>query len=803
LKVPVSALADHLVYGGAAIHEEDFTVWGAGPVVDDAGRVHLYAARWPEKNVDPAWRKSSEIAHYEADSPQGPFKFVSVVVKSTGHNGQWDAFAPHNPEVKRFGGTYALVYIANTDFRQPPHPLNQSIGMMTATSPYGPWKKVGENGQILDDQQGHFSEGRQVVNPALIKVGQRFFLYYKTAKVHEGKWQTVFGLAIADRLEGPYVHQPKPLTTEGIVIEDASVFAWDRKICLLTTDNHGQVTGIRGALALWVSDDGIDFRKDWIQLGMRPFPAYLPDYDPKQVKRVYGQGPKPERPKVLMQHGKPAYLYVGSGWIYNGGARCVNHVFKIELPEHAGPLPWTQRGDAAASRLPTPSPVQLAWQQAELGVLICYELHTFNEGRYVQSKARVQPIEAINQFNPTHLNTDQWIGTAKEMGARFAILTASHESGFRLWQSQVNPYSLKSVKWGDGKRDIVREFIASCKNYGIQPGIYLGTRWNSHLGVYDFKVTERSPLTQQQYNTLIEKEVEEICTRYGDLFELWFDGGAYGPERGGPDVLSVFERYQENCLFYHNYERADARWGGSESGTVLYPCWATFPYPATGSGESIINRHVSHNEFSLLKQGDPEGRYWMPAMSDAPLRNHEWFWEPGDESKIYPLASLLNMYYKSVGRNSTLILGLTPDTRGLIPNADVKRCREFGRSIRDIFQHTIAETSGTGNLVVLDLPDDASFDHIVIQEDIRMGERVRQFKLDCLRQGQWTELNTGTCIGHKRILKIKPVTGDKIRLSISESIAEPLIKKLAVYSSIQSSAVYLPEQYTETDRPRG
>ena len=138
-------------------------------------------------------------------------------------------------------------------------------------------------------------------------------------------------------------------------------------------------------------------------------------------------------------------------------------------------LAWSQ-GKHSDMQLPTPSPVQLAWQQAELGVLVCYELHTFNEGRYVQSRARVQPIENIDQFNPTELDTDQWIRTVKEMGAKFAILTASHESGFRLWQSDVNPYSLKSTKWGDGKRDIVCEFIKSCHKDDIKPGIYLGTR---------------------------------------------------------------------------------------------------------------------------------------------------------------------------------------------------------------------------------------------------------------------------------------------------------------------------------------
>lgn len=434
------------------------------------------------------------------------------------------------------------------------------------------------------------------------------------------------------------------------------------------------------------------------------------------------------------------------------------------------------------SPVPTPTAVQLAWQQAELGVLISYELHTFNLGRYVQSRARIEPIDDIDQFNPTHLDTDQWVRAAKDMGARFAILTASHESGFRLWRSDVNPYSMKSVKWGGGKRDIVKEFVDSCRRLGIAPGIYLGTRWNSHLGVYDFKVTERSTVTQEQYNDLIEKEVEEICSRYGDLFEVWFDGGAYGPDRGGPDVLSVFEKYQKNCLFYHNHDRADARWGGSESGTVPYPCWATMPF----AGYSQHNEMLAADGFNLLKHGDPDGAVWCPAMSDAPLRNHEWFWEPGDDHKIYPLVSLIDMYYKSVGRNSTLIIGLTPDTRGLIPDADEARCREFGQAVRRIFSNRLAQTSGAGKTVELILPENTSFDHVVIQEDIAQGERVREFQLEYFKDGRWSRLTTGTCIGHKRIIKTAPVVAEGLRLSISRSTAEPNIKNLAVFDSTQA-----------------
>ncbi|MCC9604301.1 sulfatase-like hydrolase/transferase [Blastopirellula sp. JC732] len=339
LRVPASPIADALQYVGPAIREENYTIWGAAPVIDDEGKTHLFAARWPEGNVDPAWRKSSEIAHYVADSPAGPFQFKDVVVAGSGVAGAWDRYAPHNPEVKRFGDKYVLVYIANSDYRQPPHPLNQKIGMMVASSPDGPWRKVGKDGLILDNAPDHFSAGRQVVNPAIVQVGDKYHLYYKTSTRQNGKTQTYFGLAIADQLEGPYRHQPEPVTADGVVIEDASVFTWDGKVCLLTTDNHGDVTGLEGGLALWVSEDGIRFRPDWIQLGMRLFSDYLPDFDQKPLRRIYGNRPKAERPKVLTIDGRPAYLYVASGFTYDGTSRCMNHAFKINLPPDVGPTP--------------------------------------------------------------------------------------------------------------------------------------------------------------------------------------------------------------------------------------------------------------------------------------------------------------------------------------------------------------------------------------------------------------------------------------------------------------------------------
>ncbi|MCP4645029.1 MAG: hypothetical protein GY851_31595 [bacterium] len=335
-KRPISAIAKRLSWVGVAVEEPDYTIWGASPL-QAGGKTHLYVARWPEANVDPAWRKSSEIAHYVADTPEGPFRFSDVALAGTGRE-TWDTFAPHNPEVRKVGDTYVLLYIGNDDFQQPPHPLNQRIGMATSASPYGPWQRVGEDGLILESSHdaGHWSFGSHVVNPAFLEVDGQFYLYFKAkCQGHEGM---VYGLAVADRLEGPYTIADEPLTTKGVVIEDACVFRWGGKVCLLTTDNHGSVTGIRGGGALWVSDDGLHFDPAHTQAAYDRIPAYHPGYDPKNVTKIYGTDPKLERPKILMIDGKPAYLYAPSGWNVTGGSRTVCHVLRIDLEPGDGPL---------------------------------------------------------------------------------------------------------------------------------------------------------------------------------------------------------------------------------------------------------------------------------------------------------------------------------------------------------------------------------------------------------------------------------------------------------------------------------
>ena len=364
----------------------------------------------------------------------------------------------------------------------------------------------------------------------------------------------------------------------------------------------------------------------------------------------------------------------------------------------------------------------------------------FDGIRYGQGNNRINPIEDYNIFNPTELNTDQWVQAAKAAGCKFAVLTATHETGFGLWQSDVNPYCLKAVKWRDGKGDIVRDFVNSCRKYGLQPGIYIGIRWNSLLGIHNFKAEGEGEFArnrQSWYKRLCEKMVTELCTRYGDLYMIWFDGGADDPRGDGPDVEPIVNKYQPNCLFYHNIDRAD-------------------------------------------------GKYWVPAMADTPLRGangrHEWFWEPDDENNIYPLNTLMNKYEKSVGRNATLILGLTPGPTGLIPVGDVQRLKEMGDEINRRFSSPIARISGQKKSLTLKFEKKQPVNYCIIQENIKNGERIRQYQIEAKVDGKWQTVCTGESVGHKRIEKFEPVEATALKLTVTESIALPDIINFSAYS---------------------
>jgi alpha-L-fucosidase len=327
------------------------------------------------------------------------------------------------------------------------------------------------------------------------------------------------------------------------------------------------------------------------------------------------------------------------------------------------------------------------------------------------------------------------------------------------------------LEWRGGKGDITRDFVDSCRKHGIQPGVFTTTRFDNRLGINNSAPMKNAIITREQYNRLVEAETEELLSRYGDLFELWLDGSARTPAQGGPDLLPIFEKHQpQSSIFYHTDDRRDIRWGGNEDGVVGDPCWSTVLDP----------RKMNWGT------GSPDGAFWCPAMADTPL-GHDWFWRRDGNRGIKSLDTLQRIYLNSVGRNATLVIGLTPDTTGLVPSTDVERCREFGAWIKTTFGGTpLAKTAGRGNSLTLELPSagEKSDLYVVVQEDIRQGERVREYVLEREENGVWVACRRGTNIGHKRIIKLDSLATTRLRITMAKFIAEPIIAAFSAYRAL-------------------
>lgn len=433
-------------------------------------------------------------------------------------------------------------------------------------------------------------------------------------------------------------------------------------------------------------------------------------------------------------------------------------------------------------KLPTPTRAQQKWQDAEVGMLFHFDISIATGLTSMGNNTNRKRLDP-QKYDPSKLDTDQWIAVAKSAGAKYAIFTATHFQGFMQWQSNLYPYGLKQAKWRNGKGDIVMDFVESCRKADILPGIYFSTHRNVYWEVWDHYVNwgkGKGTPAQAKFNRVAEGMATELFSKYGPLLQIWMDAGVKLPYEGGPDLLSLFDRYQPESIFYNSTKRSDYRWIGNEEGYADYPCWATMPNSEKG---------ISHNSElwkPILDSGDPDGGIWSPGMVDVPVRGsngiHNWFWREGQESGLDSTEKLVEMYYDSVGRNCNLVLGEVITPEGLVPEADVKRMAEFGEEIKRRFSAPTSKTRGNGDIVSLSLPNNQKIDHVIIKEDIAHGERIREYRLEGKdKQGNWILLTQGQSVGHKRIEKFIPVKISKIRLLVKKRIAKPKVSSLEAF----------------------
>lgn len=417
-----------------------------------------------------------------------------------------------------------------------------------------------------------------------------------------------------------------------------------------------------------------------------------------------------------------------------------------------------------ASRL-VPTPQQLEWQQMELTAFLHFGVNTFTGREWGDG------TEDPNIFNPTALDCEQWVRTLKDAGFKMALITAKHHDGFCLWPTKTTRHSVASSPWKDGKGDVVRELRDACKKYGIKFGVYLSP-WDRNASCYG-----DSPA----YNQFFIEQLTELLTNYGEVHEVWFDG-ANGEGPNGKKqiydwdaILRTIRRLQPKAVTAIMGD--DVRWVGNEKGIGRETEWS-----ATALTPGIYPRSGEQNKALGIygKAKDLGGRdivaratelFWYPSEVDVSIRPG-WFYHADQDNQVKSLSHLVDIYFKSVGYNSVLLLNIPPDLRGRIHESDVQRLKEFSGYLKKTFarnyvlkgDETWQGTSGTAR--EYDVQKGALVNAFMIQEDISKGQRIESFLVEAYKDGAWIHLSEGTTVGYKRLVRFSDTRPERIRVTI-------------------------------------
>jgi len=438
-----------------------------------------------------------------------------------------------------------------------------------------------------------------------------------------------------------------------------------------------------------------------------------------------------------------------------------------------------------------PTKQQVDWLRMEWYAFVHFGLNTYTGNEWGYGS------ESPELFNPTDFDADKIVATFKRAGMTGLIYTAKHHDGWCAWPTSSTKHNITQSPWKKGKGDVVKEFSQACRKHGIKFGTYLSP-WDRNCAEYG----------RPGYLRVYYRQIEELLTKYGPVFEIWFDGanggdGFYGGakekrEIGSADeyynfakVVKLIRKLQPDCIIWGADGRGDARWGGSEKGHVEYPCW------------NILRR-----------KGEKRDR-WVSLEGDTPINGAGWFWHPGQESKVKSPEHLMQVYFDSVGRGANLILNVAPNRKGQLDDADVASLLSFGETRRrllavdyalgaqaeagevrgndsnfaadkvtdgDIETYWCPNDGTTTGTLTLTMPKNVTFDVVRLREQIRLGQRVEGFTVEAYENGAWkTLVAEGKTIGNQVMFRLPaPVTTDTIRVNITQSRACPCISEVSL-----------------------
>ncbi len=437
---------------------------------------------------------------------------------------------------------------------------------------------------------------------------------------------------------------------------------------------------------------------------------------------------------------------------------------------------------AAEDFKPVPSPRQLAWQKMSQYAFVHFGPNTFTDAEWGEGK------EDPKVFNPTALDCGQWARTAKAAGLTGIILTAKHHDGFCLWPSK---YSQHTVAQSSYKGDVLRELSEACKKEGLKLGVYLSP-WDRNHPSYGTPA----------YNLVFVNMLREVLTSYGPIFEVWFDGangeGPNGKKQvyNWPLFISTVRKYQPNAVIFSD-AGPDIRWVGNEAGHSDPECWSTIDRDRYVPGTPL---------WKELTKGKRGGKDWVPAECDVSIRPG-WFYHKEQDAQVKSPETLMKLWEESVGQNANFLLNIPPDRRGLWHENDVKSLLGWKKLLVETYGANLATgaiftsssdaeghpasflSTGQGYwasaepraTLEVQLPRVTVFDRVELRESIALGQRIAGFTIEALVDEKWVELSKQTTVGNRRIVRVPRTRTDKLRITITDALANPALSGFGVY----------------------
>jgi len=436
---------------------------------------------------------------------------------------------------------------------------------------------------------------------------------------------------------------------------------------------------------------------------------------------------------------------------------------------------------------PVPTPIQIEWHHLQKYAFVCFGLNSFTDEEW--GYGNVDP----NMFNPTDFDPEQWVKIFKEIGLNGVVLTCKHHDGFCLWPTETTDYSVKNSKWMDGKGDVVRAVADACAKYGLKFGCYLSP-WDRNNAYYGMP----------EYTEIYHNQIRELVDNYGPLFEFWFDGanngtGWYGGKEGMRSVnAKEYYQYEKaRDIIKAKYPRAiifgstcrEGRWIGNEDGWAGDTQWANFYSPET-------------NASKINQWGIEDGEYWLGSEVDVSIRPG-WYYHESEDTLVHSLDHLVDIYYRSCGHNTNLILNAPIAPTGRVHPIDSARLMDWGRRIKedldeDLLTEAKVEADATrgkkfkpenvidGNwdsywatpdstssgMLTFSFNEPKELNRFLIQEYIPLGQRVRSFDIEYLHDGEWTPVQPAdslTTVGYNRIVRFNTVESDQFRLKFLDA----------------------------------